>query len=213
MSIVSDSYHSVKEIFRDEQVINKSRFITTLVPIQDYEDAVNNIKIIAKEFSDATHNCYAFISNTSATEQRFSDDGEPQGTAGIPMLEVLKKRNCCMTLAVVTRYFGGIKLGASGLVGAYSSSVSKALDKAPLVDNVWAIRGEIVCDYGYYKKVAQLLEKYQGELVDTIYDNVVTLVVQLREDSLGEFQEKLVDLSLGKSTLNIKHKGYFQFKI
>mgnify|MGYP000476046509 CR=1 FL=1 len=213
MSIAKDSYHSVKEIFRDEQVINKSRFITTLVPIKDYDDAICNAKIIAKEYSDATHNCYAFISNTTTTEQRFSDDGEPQGTAGIPILEVLKKRNCCMTLAVVTRYFGGIKLGASGLVGAYSSSVSKALDKALLVDNVWASKGEIVCDYGYYKKVVELVEQYQGELVDTIYDNAVTLVVQLREESVVSFQEKLVDLSLGKSTLKIKNKGYFQFQL
>lgn len=213
MSVAKDSYLSVSEFCRDEQVINKSRFITTLMPINDYDDAIDKSKAIAKEYSDATHNCYAFISNTQATEQRFSDDGEPQGTAGIPMLEVLKKRNCCMTLAVVTRYFGGIKLGANGLVGAYSSSVSKALDKATLVNNVWGVECEIVCEYGYYKKVVSLVEKYEGQVVDTIYDNAVTLVAQLREESVDEFQEKLVDLSLGKSTINIKNNGYFQFQI
>ena len=113
------SFYSVDSIYEEIVVINKSKFITTLIPIESQEDAQKNIEIINKKYSDATHNCYAYISNEIATEQRFSDDGEPQGTAGIPMLEVLKKRKMYMTLAVVTRYFGGIKLGAGGLVQAY----------------------------------------------------------------------------------------------
>ena len=115
---MSDGYFCVTGRSEYEIAINRSRFITTLLPIENAEQAFDEIKKISKKYSDATHNCYAFVSNRENTEQRFSDDGEPQGTAGMPMLEVLKKRNVRMVLAVVTRYFGGIKLGAGGLVSA-----------------------------------------------------------------------------------------------
>ena len=105
-------YKAVDKEFEELIVIQKSKFITTLVPITSQEDAIEKLNIIKKKYSDATHNCYAYISSENAIEQRFSDDGEPQGTAGVPMLEVLKKRGVYMTLCVVTRYFGGIKLGA-----------------------------------------------------------------------------------------------------
>ena len=113
--MTKEVFYSVKNESEHTIVINKSKFITTLAPIDGYEDALEKIKIVSKKYSDATHNCYAFISNESASEQRFSDDGEPQGTAGMPMLDVLKKRKVCKTLAIVTRYFGGVKLGANGL--------------------------------------------------------------------------------------------------
>ena len=90
--MTKEVFYSVKNESEHTIVINKSKFITTLAPIDGYEDALEKIKIVSKKYSDATHNCYAFISNESASEQRFSDDGEPQGTAGMPMLDVLKKR-------------------------------------------------------------------------------------------------------------------------
>ena len=126
------SYKQVVSPIECEIVIKKSRFITNLIPIENAENADAELKKICKKYSDATHNCYAYISNIIATEQRFSDDGEPQGTAGIPMLEVLKKREIYMTLAVVTRYFGGVKLGASGLVSAYTEGVVSALQSADI---------------------------------------------------------------------------------
>lgn len=93
--MTKEVFYSVKNESEHTIVINKSKFITTLAPIDGYEDALEKIKIVSKKYSDATHNCYAFISNESASEQRFSDDGEPQGTAGMPMLDVLKKRKVC----------------------------------------------------------------------------------------------------------------------
>ena len=123
-----DCFYSVKSEFTREIVISRSRFICTLKPVSDAADAQEFIKSIRKRYPAATHYCYAYIANEGGTEQKFSDDGEPQGTAGQPMLEVLKKRATYKTAAVVTRYFGGIKLGAGGLVSAYTRSVAEALD-------------------------------------------------------------------------------------
>lgn len=111
--------------FRHEIVIEKSRFICTLKKVQNETEAQEFIKNTKKEFWDATHNCSAYVVDELA--QRSSDDGEPSGTAGIPMLEVLRKNHLVQTAAVVTRYFGGIKLGAGGLVRAYTNSVAEAV--------------------------------------------------------------------------------------
>lgn len=207
-----DWFFCVEEASENTIVINKSRFITTLVPVENYEDATDKYKRICKKYSDATHNCYAFISNFQATEQRFGDDGEPQGTAGMPMLEVLKKRKVYMTLAVVTRYFGGIKLGANGLVGAYSSSVAEALDRAALVKNRPAAVYEVTCSYGLYKKVEECAETLEGEVIDTQYDNDVRLTLALPEENAKAFCDKTVDISLDKAIVRLVEERYHKFK-
>lgn len=210
---MSDWFLSIKEPFENTVIINKSRFITTLLPITNYDDAVAKIKELNKKYSDATHNCYAFVSNACATEQRFSDDGEPQGTAGMPMLEVLKKRKVYMTLAVVTRYFGGIKLGANGLVGAYSSSVAEALDKATLVKNRAAVILNIKVGYGIYKKIEECLASFEGQTINIVYDNDVTLEVAVPEENSEEFCKKVVDITLDKAQTTRVETKYYQFKI
>jgi uncharacterized YigZ family protein len=117
-----------------ELVIKKSRFITHVAPIASPEDADAVIAAVKKRAWDARHNCSAQVTGALGDRARSSDDGEPSGTAGIPMLEVLRRRELTDVVAVVTRYFGGIKLGAGGLVRAYSSAVSEALDLAELID-------------------------------------------------------------------------------
>ena len=208
-----DRFFSVDGTFENVIVISKSRFITTLLPIEDYDDALEKVKAIAKKYSDATHNCYAFISNESATEQRFSDDGEPQGTAGMPMLEVLRKRKVCKTLAVVTRYFGGVKLGANGLVGAYSSSVAEALDKAKLLKNEWADVVKITADYGSYKKIEEFCVKASGQVIDVVYDKDVSLVVALPSQNSKEVIDKIVDFTQNNAKIDAVESRYFQFEI
>lgn len=116
-----------------EVVIKKSRFIATLVPVRSIADAEADIAALRKRYWDARHHCTALVIGTYADQQRSSDDGEPSGTAGVPMLEVLRHRNLTDLVAVVTRYFGGVLLGAGGLVRAYSGAVSEALDRAQLV--------------------------------------------------------------------------------
>lgn len=117
-----------------ELVIRKSRFIAYVAPVSSPEQADETIAAVRKRHWDARHNCSAQVTGLGADRARSSDDGEPSGTAGMPMLEVLRRRELTDVVAVVTRYFGGIKLGAGGLVRAYSSAVSEALDLASLVD-------------------------------------------------------------------------------
>ena len=119
---------------RTEQIISKSRFICSLKKVKTEDEAQEFIKAVKKEFWDATHNCSAYVIDEQ--HQRSSDDGEPSGTAGMPMLGVLRKQNLQQVAAVVTRYFGGIKLGAGGLVRAYAGSVSRAVEEAGLAQKV-----------------------------------------------------------------------------
>ncbi len=207
---MSDGYFCVTGRSEYEIVINRSRFITTLVPIENAEQAFDEIKKISKKYSDATHNCYAFVSNRENTEQRFSDDGEPQGTAGMPMLEVLKKRNVRMVLAVVTRYFGGIKLGAGGLVSAYSRSVSEALDNAKVVRCDRAKFYEVVCDYSDFRRLSYEAEK-RAQITATEYGDKVTLNFAVTLDNENALIEKLTDVSSGKAQITYTGEGFFGF--
>lgn len=206
-----DSYISVDKPSENTIVIQKSRFITTLLPIKDYDDALEKVKAISKKYSDATHNCYAFISNESATEQRFSDDGEPQGTAGIPMLEVLKKRKVYMTLAVVTRYFGGVKLGANGLVGAYSSSVSAALDMAEKADMIWAVSLNATVAYSISKKVEEIIKSQGGQIENISYDNEVEISAIAPCQIADGLVAKIVDVTQGRAKVDVFDKAYRKF--
>ena len=127
------SYISVSGEHVTEKVIERSRFITTSAHAEGEEEARAFVARVSAKYKDATHNCYAYIADSVGNFPRFSDDGEPSGTAGMPMLEVIKNKKLFCTAVVVTRYFGGIKLGAGGLVRAYSGSVAQNLDSAQKV--------------------------------------------------------------------------------
>ncbi|WP_022905934.1 IMPACT family protein [Curtobacterium sp. B18] len=131
---MSTSYPStIAAPVEHEIVVTKSRFITTVAPVSSVEDADRVIAEVRRRRWDARHNCTAMVTGVLGDQARSSDDGEPSGTAGVPMLEVLRRRGLTDVVAVVTRYFGGVKLGAGGLVRAYSTSVSETLDRAALV--------------------------------------------------------------------------------
>ena len=201
-------YKAVDKEFEELIVIQKSKFITTLVPISSQEDAIEKLNKIKKKYSDATHNCYAYISSENALEQKFSDDGEPQGTAGVPILEVLKKRNIYMTLAVVTRYFGGIKLGASGLVGAYSSCVASAIDKAEIVEYKISNSLLIEIDYSIYKKVQEAIEANDGQVQNIDYSDVVKLECVVPVENFNSLNDKIIDITSGQAKIEIKNTKY-----
>lgn len=192
------SYRQVISPCEVEIVIKKSRFITNLIPISSGANAEEELKKITKKYSDATHNCYAYISNIIATEQRFSDDGEPQGTAGIPMLEVIKKREIYMTLAVVTRYFGGVKLGASGLVSAYTESVVKALEVADVRTFIYSDIEKAEVSYSIAPKIAQLITDFGGKIIATNYDQNVKIEYAVDSSKSLELKGKMIDFSAGK---------------
>lgn len=190
-------YFAADGIARHEIVINRSRFIATVSPIENYTEAIKFIAGIKKEYSAATHNCYAFISNEIGTEQRFSDDGEPQGTAGQPMLEVLKKRDIRMTAVVVTRYFGGVKLGAGGLVSAYTRAVAEALDSCRIVRWHLSRSYTLKCDYTNYQTLQNALKDMNHSILNTEYGDQVTVSAAFPEDEADNCLSKITDALSG----------------
>lgn len=182
--------------FRQEIVIEKSRFICTLKKVNGEAEAQEFIKAIKKEFWDATHNCSAYIVDEMA--QRSSDDGEPSGTAGLPMLEVLRKNKLTNTAAVVTRYFGGIKLGAGGLVRAYTNSVAEAVRATGIAQKVLVSRFSFMYDLNDVGKILNILYQQQlFEIADVEYGLQAKVILKMK-DSDKETAEAWLTESLNK---------------
>ncbi|MBR1976091.1 MAG: YigZ family protein [Phascolarctobacterium sp.] len=182
--------------FRQEIVIEKSRFICTLKKVNSEAEAQEFIKAIKKEFWDATHNCSAYIVDEMA--QRSSDDGEPSGTAGLPMLEVLRKNKLTNTAAVVTRYFGGIKLGAGGLVRAYTNSVAEAVRATGIAQKVLVSRFSFMYDLNDVGKILNILYQQQlFEIADVEYGLQAKVILKMK-DSDKETAEAWLTESLNK---------------
>lgn len=202
-------YYSIIDVYKDEYIKEKSRFITTLIPVKTVEDTVKFLE----EYSDksATHNCYAYV--LSDNVMKSSDDGEPQGTAGIPMLEVLKKRNIQNVLAIVTRFFGGIKLGASGLVSAYTKAVNDALDKANLVEVEQAVVYKMNCEFSLNDSVQYLIKSLKGNILDTQYLNKVIISFAIKKEKEKEFLQKLSSITKGKNNIEKIKECDFYFNI
>lgn len=184
-------YTIIKD-YRKEILIEKSRFICTLKKVSSETEAQEFIKAVKKEFWDATHNCSAYIVDDLA--QRSSDDGEPSGTAGIPMLEILRKNQLVGTAAVVTRYFGGIKLGAGGLVRAYSGSVAGAVKECGLAQRVLMSRFSFTYDVNSVGRILNIL--YQQSLfaiADVEYGLQAKIILQMRDSQKAEAEAWLTE--------------------
>ncbi|MFK4900225.1 YigZ family protein [Lactococcus petauri] len=189
---------TIKEDFIAEEEIKKSRFICHLKRVYTEEEARAFISEIKKEHHKANHNCSAFTLGDHQEIQRSSDDGEPSGTAGVPMLEILKKREITNVCAVVTRYFGGIKLGAGGLIRAYAGSVGHALDQVGLVKFVTQEQLILTLDYGNYDGLQRFLSS-QGLVIsesEFLSDVTVKLFVDL--DKTEQLLDNLVEQFSGK---------------
>lgn len=184
----------IKQETINEIIIEKSRFITYLNRAECEEDAKSYIQYIKKMHPDATHHCTAFIYGKNDEFQRSSDDGEPSGTAGVPMLECLRKNNMQDIVAVVVRYFGGIKLGAGGLIRAYSKSVSTALNEAVLVE-VREMK-EYMCEFTYdlIGSLDYYFTKNNIQVIDKSYDEKVTYLYITDTD----ISKDLMEISKGK---------------
>lgn len=156
-------------------------------------------------YSDASHVCWAYvIGNTrQPLTQAFSDDGEPSGTAGKPMLHVLTEREVGNSLAVVVRYFGGVKLGAGGLVRAYSAAVSEAVSKAQLTQVTPRVQCIVRVDFAREARVRHLVQQYAGELLNTEYSANVQLHVQLAETAYAQFSQQIINETAGSATIRL----------
>lgn len=162
---------SIDKLTKIEYIINKSKFITYLIPINSIDDIEIYFKDIKNEYKDATHHCYAYILDNV---KRFSDDGEPGGTAGMPILNVLEQNELNHVLCIVVRYFGGIKLGAGGLVRAYTNSTSECIEKANIVNLIEGLQIEITFNYDNVKQIDYILKDY--EIVNKRYEeNIIYL--------------------------------------
>ncbi|MEL5992277.1 YigZ family protein [Microbacterium phosphatis] len=184
-----------------ELVIKKSRFIARATPVASVAEAEAVIASIRKEFWDARHNCTAMITGLRGDQGRSNDDGEPSGTAGMPMLEVLRQRRLTDVVVVVTRYFGGIKLGAGGLVRAYSSAVSECLDAAELVDRRELTEVMLAVDHADAGRMDNLLRDWlsgrDGVIGETLYGGQATLSAWIPADLLPDLREAAAAWSSG----------------
>lgn len=190
-------YITVEHRYDEEYIINKSRFIGYCAPVTTQEEAVEFINEIKKRHSDATHNVYAYQIR-SPEYSRYSDDGEPQGTAGVPVLDVIKKSGLTDVCVVVTRYFGGILLGAGGLVRAYSHSAKIAVEGANIIRMSPCSVLKVVCDYGFYGRLSTLVPEFGGIVEDTDFGENVTLVFRLQSKDEDAFRAALTESSFGK---------------
>lgn len=207
-----DFYLSATGETTHEIVIQRSRFICTLKRIDGFDDALSFVKSVKKKYSDATHNCYAFISNAAGTEQRFSDDGEPQGTAGQPMLEVLKKKGIFMTASVVTRYFGGVKLGAGGLVSAYTRAVAETVENAKIVKNVVGVSLEIKCGYEMYNALLQALKDKVFATLSTDFADNVKMTIAVPKEDADNIEKDITCALLGQVSVLKGATAYYVFE-
>ncbi len=209
---MSRGYFTVSGLTENVIVIERSKFICNIKNVRDEDDARNFIDSIRKKYSLANHNCYAYIADDKGLIQKFSDDGEPQGTAGLPMLEVLKNKRIFKTVAVVTRFFGGIKLGTGGLTRAYGGSVSECLSKSEILNMQLATMVCVNTDYEGYSKLVKLLINDNLKVLNTEFDNSVKVLVAVNNEYLEDFKTKLIDFFNGKIRIEDKECGYFAFK-
>lgn len=207
------NYLSISGECRTIKVIEKSKFITTSAHVEGEEEAKAFIARISKEFADATHNCYAYICDEKGNFLRFSDDGEPSGTAGMPMLEVLKAKKLVQAAVVVTRYFGGIKLGAGGLVRAYSGSVAENLTAAKFVSYEECAEGEYSVDYSSAELAKRYFSENDCSLINTAYDSGVTFTVAVRAAGEEAFDGGIINRLNGKVRISPKRRYHFPFEL
>lgn len=207
------NYYSIEAPIIHEIEIKKSRFVTYLIPIKNEADFQEELAAIRKEHYKATHHCQAFILGDDSMIQRMSDDGEPAGTAGVPMLEVLKQQHLTYVMAVVVRYFGGVKLGSGGLIRAYSNAVSEALKEATIIKNInqmmvnVGLRYDQMDSFTYYMSQTEL----PITLKDTVYTDTVTFnlainleaVTEVHDELTNRFSGQLSWTKLGEQTVNL----------
>jgi len=192
-----------------EIVEKKSRFIATLKPVNSEEEAVTFIEEVKKKYWNARHNCSAFVIGANNELTRCSDDGEPSGTAGKPMLEVLLGQEVHNVAVVVTRYFGGVLLGTGGLVRAYQAAVKEGLLASKVLDKYQGVEYEISTDYNGIGKIQYILAKENVSILDTEYTDKVTVKVILKCDCENLIIKEITEGTGGKAELSRGNELFF----
>lgn len=193
-------YRTIENEADDFFIEKKSKFIGYAKPVKTQEEAVEFINSIKSKHWDATHNVYAYVLRENNI-QRYSDDGEPSGTAGVPVLDVLLKEGLVDVVVVATRYFGGTLLGAGGLVRAYSHTSKIAVEAANMITMAECSIESVKVDYSFYDRLNILLSDFGANIVDTSFADTVEVIFSIKEDKVSLLQEKLTDVSNGRFNL------------
>lgn len=204
---------SAEKIFSAEYEIKKSKFISHIKRVNTEDEAREFIQQIKKKYFDATHNCSAWILGESGDKQKSNDDGEPGGTAGNPILESIKKNNLTNVCLAVTRYFGGIKLGAGGLIRAYSHSATLAISSAELIEMKTFQKISVTIEYNFLATVENYLRNKKISVANADYADVVTLTVFILPEHTEKFLTELTELTADNFLYELKDIQKLEIKI
>lgn len=171
----------------------RSKFIANLICVKNVEEAENSLREYKKKYHDARHNCYAYIINGETIIKKASDDGEPSGTAGAPILNVLERKELSNVIAIVTRYFGGILLGTGGLVRAYSTAVIKAIEKAKIIDLVKGYEIEVNVNYQNLENLKYYCNINFFNIANILYEENIKLIIEIPKTKIEQFENDCDD--------------------
>ncbi len=202
-------YTTILEYARFEYEEKKSVFIAEAAPVESESEAIAFIEAAKKRYPDAKHHVYAYVLRENSI-MRFSDDKEPQGTAGMPTLDVIRKRNCTDTVVVVTRYFGGTLLGTGGLVRAYTSATVGALEKAGIITYDIYSQYEITVSYSDHGKIATQFSDFGFRIDDTVYSDDVCIKGSILKENEDKFEKKITEITSGRANF-VKIEEKFDF--
>jgi len=195
--VAPDHYRTIRTAARFETKVQGSRFIGISLPVRSREDAMTALKSVKKEFFDATHHCYAYRLGPGSGQYRSSDDGEPGGTGGRPILAAIERRGMSDVMVVVVRYFGGTKLGIPGLGRAYGQAAEAALDAAEPLECYATDRIAAAFPHEQTHPVMHLISEAGARIIDTSYDEEVHLTIEIRRSLSGELRRMLVERTAG----------------
>ncbi|AVK82772.1 YigZ family protein [Lysinibacillus sp. B2A1] len=208
-----ENYLTVKGYGESEIVISKSRFLTYIERAETEEDAISFIDCIKKLHHNATHNCSAYLIGEHDHIQKANDDGEPSGTAGVPMLEVLKKQGLKDTVVVVTRYFGGIKLGGGGLIRAYGKATTEGLLAAQVVERKLHHIMKIAIDYTWLGKVENEIRGSSYTLEEIRYLEGVDIIVSVLKEEVEQFRNWVTEMTNGQANISFEEARFIEFVV
>lgn len=206
------NYKSIHKIGRDEIIINKSKFIGSASPVSNEEEALEFIEKIRKEFKDATHNVYAYVIGENSNIQRYSDNKEPSGTAGMPVLNVIMQENLRNVVVVVTRYFGGVLLGAGGLVRAYTKGAKIGLESGIIVEKNLYYQVSFSIDYTLLGKMDNELMKNQFIVKDKMYADQVIFHLAVKEGETDKISNLVMEITSGKAEISVGQADFYSVK-
>ena len=206
------SYKTLHKFGVDEYIVEKSTFIGYAKPIKTEEEAIAFVNEIKKKHKDATHNVWAYTVGENMNIQRYSDDGEPQGTRRTPTLEVIKKEDLRDVVVVVTRYFGGIKLGAGGLVRAYTKGAKVGIEAGIVIEKVKYTEVKIKIEYTQLGKIQNEIMNLGFTVKDTIYSEDVEIIVYSKVEDVESLKDRMIDITSGTADVSLGEEYYLSEK-